>query len=429
MIERYSRKQLSELWSEKTKFTHMLEVELAATLAFSKLGIVPYEDYLKMRENAKFDLKRIKEIESITHHDVIAFTKAVLENLGDEGKWLHYGLTSTDIVDTAQSLTLKKVNDILEKDLNYFIEVLKKKAICYKNTPCMGRTHGMHAEITSFGLKWALWYDEMNRNLERFHLARKTIEVGKISGAVGNFANTPSSVEEMVCESLGIGFAKISTQVLSRDRHIEYIYSLGQIASTLQKIATEIRHLSRSEVKEVEEYFARGQKGSSAMPHKRNPIASENICGLSRVVIASLNVAFDNNTLWHERDISHSSSERIILADDTTLIDYMLNRYAKVLDNLIIFEDKMLENINLTNGAVFSGHIVNTLINGGLDRTSAYDIVQEQSMIALKTKQSLKELLKNTNIYHILEEEIEQIFDINFYLNGTDVIYKRLGLE
>lgn len=429
MIERYSRKPLIELWSEKTKFTHMLEVELASTHAFMKLGIVPENEYLEMKKNAKFEVNRIKEIETSTHHDVIAFTKAVSENLKSEAKWFHYGLTSTDVVDTAQSLTLMKVNNILEEDLNHFINVLKDKAHRYKNTPCIGRTHGMHAEITSFGLKWALWYDEMIRNLERFRLARKVIEVGKISGAVGNFANTPASVEEMVCEELGIGYAKISTQVLSRDRHIEYIYSLAQIASTLQKIATEIRHLSRSEVKEVEEYFAKGQKGSSAMPHKRNPIASENICGLSRVIIASLNVAFDNNTLWHERDISHSSSERIILADDTTLIDYMLNRYSKVLENLTIFEDKMLENINLTKGAIFSGHVVNALVEKGLNRNEAYDIVQEQSMIALKTNQNLKELLKNTNVKMILKEELDKIFDIEYYLKGTSVIYKRLGLE
>ena len=320
MIERYARKKLRNLWSDKTRFQHMLDVELATTFAFSQIGIVPKEDYEKMLKNATFEVDRILEIEKETHHDVIAFTKAVTENLQDEGKWLHYGLTSTDVVDTALALTLKNVNDILEDDLKTFLSVLKKQAIKYKMTPCMGRTHGMHAEVTSFGLKWALWYDEMMRNYMRWKAARKVIEVGKISGAVGNFANIPCRVEEIVCAKLGLDFAKISTQVISRDRHCEYMYCLAQIASTLEKIAIEIRHLSRTEVKEVEEYFAKGQKGSSAMPHKRNPIASENICGCARVVKSNLMVAFDNNILWHERDISHSSAERIILADTTTLI-------------------------------------------------------------------------------------------------------------
>ena len=364
-----------------------------------------------------------------THHDVIAFTKAVTENLQAEGKWLHYGLTSTDVVDTALALTLKNVNEVIENDLETFILVLKKQAINYKMVPCMGRTHGMHAEVTSFGLKWALWYDEMMRNYLRFKAARKVIEVGKISGAVGNFANIPCTVEEMVCAKLGLDFAKISTQVLSRDRHCEYMYCLAQIASTLEKIAIEIRHLSRTEVKEVEEYFSKGQKGSSAMPHKRNPIASENICGCARVVKSNLMVAFDNNILWHERDISHSSAERIILADTTTLIDYMLNRYQGILENLTIFPDKMLKNINITHGAVFSGHIVNLLVEKGMSRIEAYDIVQEQAMIALNTDENLLTLLKKTKVGSILNEDLEKCFDVKFYLKGVDSIYKRLGLE
>lgn len=372
----------------------MLDVELATTFAFSQIGIVPKEDYEKMLKNATFEVDRILEIEKETHHDVIAFTKAVTENLQDEGKWLHYGLTSTDVVDTALALTLKNVNDILEDDLKTFLSVLKKQAIKYKMTPCMGRTHGMHAEVTSFGLKWALWYDEMMRNYMRWKAARKVIEVGKISGAVGNFANIPCRVEEIVCAKLGLDFAKISTQVISRDRHCEYMYCLAQIASTLEKIAIEIRHLSRTEVKEVEEYFAKGQKGSSAMPHKRNPIASENICGCARVVKSNLMVAFDNNILWHERDISHSSAERIILADTTTLIDYMLNRYQGILENLTVFPDKMLKNIHITHGAVFSGHLVNVLVEKGMNRMEAYDIVQEQAMIALNTDENLFTLLK-----------------------------------
>lgn len=382
-----------------------------------------------MLKNATFEVDRILEIEKETHHDVIAFTKAVTENLQDEGKWLHYGLTSTDVVDTALALTLKNVNDILEDDLKTFLSVLKKQAIKYKMTPCMGRTHGMHAEVTSFGLKWALWYDEMMRNYMRWKAARKVIEVGKISGAVGNFANIPCRVEEIVCAKLGLDFAKISTQVISRDRHCEYMYCLAQIASTLEKIAIEIRHLSRTEVKEVEEYFAKGQKGSSAMPHKRNPIASENICGCARVVKSNLMVAFDNNILWHERDISHSSAERIILADTTTLIDYMLNRYQGILENLTVFPDKMLKNIHITHGAVFSGHLVNVLVEKGMNRMEAYDIVQEQAMIALNTDENLFTLLKKTKVGSILNDDLEKCFDVKFYLKGVDSIYKRLGLE
>ena len=407
----------------------MLDVELATTFAFSQIGIVPKEDYEKMLKNATFEVDRILEIEKETHHDVIAFTKAVTENLQDEGKWLHYGLTSTDVVDTALALTLKNVNDILEDDLKTFLSVLKKQAIKYKMTPCMGRTHGMHAEVTSFGLKWALWYDEMMRNYMRWKAARKVIEVGKISGAVGNFANIPCRVEEIVCAKLGLDFAKISTQVISRDRHCEYMYCLAQIASTLEKIAIEIRHLSRTEVKEVEEYFAKGQKGSSAMPHKRNPIASENICGCARVVKSNLMVAFDNNILWHERDISHSSAERIILADTTTLIDYMLNRYQGILENLTVFPDKMLKNIHITHGAVFSGHLVNVLVEKGMNRMEAYDIVQEQAVIALNTDENLFTLLKKTKVGSILNDDLEKCFDVKFYLKGVDSIYKRLGLE
>lgn len=429
MIERYTREPLKILWSDETKFKHMLEVELASTYAFVKERVVPESDYQQMVQNATFDLDSIRSFEEQTHHDVIAFTKAVSLHLGSEAKWLHYGLTSTDVVDTAQGLTLKKVNTIIEEDLNNFIAVLKQKALLYKMTPCMGRTHGMHAEITSFGLKWALWYDEMMRNLERFKRARKVIEVGKISGAVGNFANTPTSVEETVCERLGLGYAKISTQVLSRDRHTEYMYSLAQIASTLEKIAIEIRHLSRSEVHEVEEYFSSTQKGSSAMPHKKNPISSENICGLARVVIANLKVAFDNNLLWHERDISHSSAERIILADSTTLIDYMLNRYQKVLNNLVVFPEQMLKNINITHKAIFSGRVVNMLVEHGISRNEAYDLVQKCALESLQTNLDLDILLKKTKVYQILKDKLDECFDINYYLKGVFSIYKRLGLE
>lgn len=429
MIDRYSRKELKHLWSDEVRFQNMLRVELASTHAFCQLHVIPEEDYLCMKNNATFEVERIREIEEITHHDTIAFTKAVAESLGEEAKWLHYGLTSTDVVDTALGYTLKQVNAILEEDLNRFLYVVKQKALMYKYTPCIGRTHGMHAEITSFGLKWALWYDEIQRDIERFHQARKRVEVGKISGAVGNFANIPPIIEEMVCQELGIEYAPISSQVLSRDRHTEYIYSLSQIASTIEKIATEIRHLSRSEVKEVEEYFREGQKGSSAMPHKRNPIASENMCGVARVVRSYLHVAFDDNVLWHERDISHSSAERIILADASTLVDYMLNRYAKVLDTLTVFENKMLENIHLTHGCIFSGRVVNALVEKGIDRSEAYDWVQSRAMLALETNDDLLHCLKDTEVSTILGKTLETCFDIEYYLKGVNRIYKRLGLE
>lgn len=429
MIDRYARKEFKQLWSDESRFFNMLQVELATTHAFCKKGIVPQEDYQQMKKNARFDINRIKEIEEVTHHDTIAFTKAVCEHLGEEAKWLHFGLTSTDVVDTAQGITIKQANDIIQTDLEQMLAVLKKKALLYKYTPCMGRTHGMHAEITSFGLKWALWYDEMKRNMERFLHARKVVEVGKISGAVGNFANTSSDIEEMVCEELGIGYAKISTQVLSRDRHCEYLYVLSQIASTIEKIATEVRHLSRSEVKEVEEYFSKGQKGSSAMPHKKNPIASENMCGVARVIRSYLQVAFDNNILWHERDISHSSAERIILADATTLVDYMLNRYKTVLDRLTVFEERMIQNIHLTNGCIFSGRVVNALVEKGMNRNEAYDFVQQQSMFALANKENLLDLLKNSFVSECLGQDLDNCFDVNFYLKGVNGIYKRLELE
>lgn len=430
MIERYSRNCMKELWSEETKFSHMLEVEIAASHAFTKLGIVPLEDYQRIKENAKFTVDRIHEIEAVTKHDVIAFTRCVSESLGDERKWVHYGLTSTDVVDTAQSITLKKVNTILLESLDSFILVLKKQALKYKNTPCMGRTHGIHAEVTSFGLKWARWYEEMMRNRIRFLNARKNIEVGKISGAVGNFANTPPFVEESVCEELGIGVAKISTQVLPRDLHIEYINALASIATTIEEIAMEVRSLSRTEIHELQEHFTPGQKGSSAMPHKRNPIASENMCGCARVVRGYVSVAYENNLLWHERDISHSSAERIMLSDASTLVDYMLTRYQKTLANLDIFENRMIRNINLTYGVIFSGRVVSAIIQKGVSREKAYDEIQPLTMKAYDEGIMFIDLLKESKFIksYLTDEEIDACFDLNYYMKGNDTIYKRIGL-
>ena len=345
MLNRYSRKVMRDIWSEDAKFNAYLKVEILACEAWSKLGEIPSEDVEALWKNASFNIDRIYEIEQETKHDVVAFTRAVSETCGDEKKWVHYGLTSTDVVDTAYGYLYKQANAILLEDIEKFMDVLKSKALKYKDTVMMGRTHGVHAEITTFGLVFALWYEEMKRNLARFKDACQDVECGKISGAVGTFANTPPFVQDYVCEKLGINSANISTQVLQRDRHAHYYATLALIGSSLEKMATEIRHLQRTEVREVEEYFNKGQKGSSAMPHKRNPIGSENICGCSRVLRGYMLSAYENIPLWHERDISHSSAERIISADATELLDYMLNRFTKIIDTLTVFEDNMYENI------------------------------------------------------------------------------------
>lgn len=427
MIERYSLSKMKNVWTDENKFNNFLKVEIAATHAFSKLGVVPEEDYLKIKNNAKIDLARISELESITKHDVIAFTRSVSESLGEEKKWVHYGLTSTDVVDSAQGLVLKEANEILEYDIATLLNTLKAKALEYKNYPIMGRTHGMHAEITSFGLKYALWYDELLRDLTRFEEARRDVEACKLSGAVGNYITTSIDIEKLVSEELGLTRAKISTQVLSRDRHAYYMSVLALIASCLEKMATEIRNLSRQEVHEVEEGFAKGQKGSSAMPHKRNPIGSENICGCARVIKAYVNTALDNNVLWHERDISHSSAERIILADSTTLLDYMLNRFNKILTNLTVYPEKMVENIHLTHDSVFSGAVLNKLVSKGWSREEAYDKIQPIAFKALETKTSFEDLIRNENL--LTAEEMDEVFNLQNYLKNVDAIYQSVGIE
>ena len=430
MINRYSRPVMAKIWTDQNKFESYLKVEILASEAFSKLGVVPESDLEKIKKNASFDLKRIYEIEEVTRHDVVAFTRAVSETLGEEKKWIHYGLTSTDVVDTANGYLLKQANQILRDDLVRFMEVLKKKALLYKNTPCIGRTHGIHADITTFGLKWALWYEDMKRNLERFDNAAKIIECGKISGAVGNFANAPIFIQDYVCEQLGIQSAAISTQTLQRDRHAQYMSTLALIGTTMEKIATEIRHLQRSEVHEAEEPFKKGQKGSSAMPHKRNPITSENICGCARVLRGYMVTSYENVALWHERDISHSSTERIILPDATILLDYMLNRYANLLDNLVVYEDQMLKNIYLTNKVIFAQRVMTTLISKGLSREEAYDTVQPISMEAYNNNLDYQELLsKNEKIMSILtKEELDSCFTLDYYQKNVEAIYKRVNI-
>ncbi|ETT65760.1 adenylosuccinate lyase [Paenibacillus sp. FSL H8-0457] len=431
MIERYSRPEMRAIWTEENKFRAWLEVELCACEAWADLGVIPKEDTVKLRQNATFNIDRIYEIEQETRHDVIAFTRAVSESLGEERKWVHYGLTSTDVVDTAMGYLLKQANDILEQDILRFIGILKEKALAYKHTPMMGRTHGVHAEPTTFGLKMALWHEEMIRNLERFRHAADGVQYGKISGAVGTYANIDPSVEEFVCRKLGTKAAPISTQTLQRDRHAEYMATLALIATSLEKFATEVRALQKSEVREVEEAFAKGQKGSSAMPHKRNPIGSENISGLARVIRGHMVSAYENVSLWHERDISHSSVERIILPDATTLLNYMLNRFGNIVKNLTVFPENMKRNMARTFGVPFSGRILTKLIDKGFSREQAYDTVQPRAMQAWEEQRQFREIVESTpEITEVLSaEEIEDAFNPSWHLKHVDTIFAKLGLE
>ena len=363
-------------------------------------------------------------------HDIVAFTRAVSETLGDERKWVHYGLTSTDVVDTANGYLLKQANAVLIDDLEQMLEVLRRRAIEFKDTPCIGRTHGIHADITCFGLKWALWYEEMKRNLTRFVAASRAVEVGKISGAVGNFANIPPFIQDYVCEKLGIESANISTQVIQRDRHAYYMATLAVIASSIEQMAMEIRNLQRTEVHEVEESFGKGQKGSSAMPHKRNPISSENMCGCARVMRGYMAAFYENVALWHERDISHSSTERIILPDATMLLDYMLTRFRGILENLVVFKDVMMENIYRTRKVIFAQRVMNALIDKGLSREEAYDTVQPIAMRAMAEREDYQELLAaDAKVSSLLtREELDSCFTLEYYLKNVDYIFNRVGL-
>ena len=430
MIERYSRKVMRDVWTEENKFGAYLEVEILSCEAWSKLGVIPAEDVEKIRANARFEVARIKEIEEKTRHDVVAFTRAVSESLGEERKWVHYGLTSTDVVDTANGYLLKQANAILRKDLESFLAMLKKRALEFEATPCIGRTHGIHADITSFGLKWALWYEEMKRNIERFQRAAADVEAGKMSGAVGNFANIPPFIQDYVCGKLGIQSAAISTQVLQRDRHACYVGTLALIASTLEQMAFEVRNLQRTEVREVEEAFGKGQKGSSAMPHKRNPISSENICGCARVMRGYMATSYENVALWHERDISHSSTERIILPDATELLDYMLNRFQGILENLVVYPETMLENIYRTKGVIFAQWVMNALIGKGLAREQAYDTVQPIAMKAWTEHLDYQTLLQESKEVSALlpKDELDACFTLDYYFKNVDEIFRRVGI-
>ncbi|MBD5069486.1 MAG: adenylosuccinate lyase [Lactobacillus sp.] len=431
MISRYTRPEMAAIWTDEKKFECWLAVELAADEAWAKLGHIPSEDVEKLKANAKFDVDRIREIEAVTHHDVIAFTRNVSESLGDEKKWVHYGLTSTDVVDTAYGYQLKQANDIIRKDLKAFTEIVADKAREHKNTVMMGRTHGVHAEPTTFGAKLARWYSEMKRNIERFDHAAKGVEAGKISGAVGTYANIDPFVEEYVCEKLGIRAQEVSSQVLPRDLHAEYMATLALIATSLEEFATEIRGLQKSETREVEEYFAKGQKGSSAMPHKRNPIGSENICGLARVCRGHMVTAYENVPLWHERDISHSSAERIILPDTTILIDYMLNRFGRIVKNLTVFPENMKRNMDRTFGLIYSGRVLLKLIDTGMSREEAYDLVQPYTAKAWDEQTQFRPLLESdeTIMSKLSKEDLDDAFDYHWHLRHIDDIFKKVGLE
>ena len=384
----------------------------------------------KLRDKAAFKVERIYEIEQETRHDIVAFTRAVSESLGEERKWVHYGLTSTDVVDTANGYLLKQANAILLKDLEEFQEVLRRRAVEFKATPCIGRTHGIHADITCFGLKWALWYEEMKRNIERFKYAAAGVEAGKMSGAVGNFANIPPFIQDYVCGKLGIQSAAISTQVLQRDRHACYVGALALVAATLEQMAFEVRNLQRTEVREVEEAFGKGQKGSSAMPHKRNPISSENICGCARVMRGYMATAYENVALWHERDISHSSTERIVLPDATELLDYMLTRFKGILENLVVYPENMLSNIYRTRGVIFAQRVMNALIAKGLSREQAYDTVQPIAMEAWTQNKDYKTLLEASAdvTKKLSKEELDNCFTLDYYFKNVEEIFSRVGI-
>ncbi len=421
---------MAKLWSEYEQFQAWLEVELAACAAWSEIGVIPHQDVEKLYDEATFDLDRIHEIEKTTRHDVVAFTRAVSESLGEERKWIHYGLTSSDVVDTALCFRLKKANALILQQIDRLLDVLAAKANEHKYTLMMGRTHGVHAEPTTFGLKMALFYAEMQRNRDRFTEAAEDIRVGKFSGAVGTFAHIPPEVERIACKILGLQPAPISTQIIQRDRHAHYLSILGLIGATLEKMATEVRALQKSEVREVEENFAKGQKGSSSMPHKRNPVGSENITGCARLLRGYMLTAFENVALWHERDISHSSVERVVIPDATTIAHYALNRFATIMDNLVVYKDNMKRNMDRTFGLYNSQRLLIKLIDKGLSREEAYDLVQPQAMRAWEESRSFKEIvLAHEGITkHLTQSEINEAFDPTYHLKRVDYLFERVGV-
>jgi adenylosuccinate lyase len=428
MIARYTRPDMGKLWDVENKYQKWLDVEIAVCEAWEELGEIP-EDALKaIKKKARFDLKEVDEIEKVVKHDVIAFLTSVAHNIGPESRFLHKGLTSSDILDTAQALLMRDAIDIIVKDIRELMDILKSQAYKYKNTPTIGRSHGVHAEPMSFGLKFALWYEDMKRNLARIKNVKKMISVGKLSGAVGTFSNIPPAIEERVCKRLGLTPEPVATQVVQRDRHAEYIMVLSLIAASVEKIAVEIRHLQRTEVLEAEEPFMAGQKGSSAMPHKRNPIGSENLSGLARLVRSNAMAALENIALWHERDISHSSVERVIIPDSSILLDYMLKRIGGILEKLHVYPKRMKENMDSSYGLYNSQRVMLALIDKGLTREYAYELVQENAMKSWKTRKQFKKLLsKDKEVRkYLTTKEIENIFDLKYYFKNIDYIFKRV---
>jgi len=428
MIDRYTLPEMRTVWSLENKFQKWLDVEIAVCEVHAEDGIIPPDALAEIKSRAAFSVDRINEIEKTTDHDVIAFTTNLAENIGDPARYVHYGLTSSDVVDTANALLLKESCEILLARVNSVMDVLKRRAYEFKDTPQIGRTHGVHAEPTSFGLTWALWYSEMKRNRKRLKRALKAVAVGKISGAVGAFAHLEPSVEERVCEKLGIRAAAVSTQIIQRDRYAEYLSTLAIVASTLEKIALQVRHWQRTEVREAQEAFKTGQKGSSAMPHKRNPILSERICGMARTVRANSIVGLENVALWHERDISHSSAERIVLPDSSATLDYMLAKTASLLDTLIVYPENMLKNMNLTRGLVFSGQLLLALTQKGVSREDAYAWTQRSAMKVWDEGGDYKDLVtKDADISSKLSpDEIARVFDIGYYLRNVEKVFQRL---
>ncbi len=430
MIDRYSRPEMTALWSEKAQFDAWLEVELAACAAWSEIGVIPKEDVEKLYANARFDVDRIHEIEEETRHDVVAFTRAVSESLGEERKWVHYGLTSSDVVDTAWSVRIAKANTLILDALDTLIRVVARRAREHRKTLMMGRTHGVHAEPTTFGLKMALYYAELQRNRERFVRAAEDMRVGKVSGSVGTFAHVPTDIERLTCERLGLEAAPISTQVLQRDRHAHYMSVLALVGATLEKMAVEIRGLQKSEVREVEEAFRKGQKGSSSMPHKRNPIGSENITGCARLLRGYMVSAYENVPLWHERDISHSSVERVIIPDATTILHYALTRFAGLVDALVVYPDNMRRNMQRTYGLYNSQRLLNALIDKGLMREAAYDLVQPLTARAWDEGLAFRDIVDADDgiAKHLTAVDIEAVFNDDYHLRRVDEVFERLGL-
>ena len=430
MITRYTRPEMGRIWSEENRFQKWLDVELAATETLAEAGVVPREAAAKLRERARVDVARIHEIEAKVRHDVIAFTIAVEESIGDAeaARWLHYGLTSNDVVDTAQALVVREASQLIAKAVEHFGEVLKRRAWEFKNTPEIGRTHGIHAEPITFGLKLANWYAENRRDATRFEIAAQQMAVGKISGAVGTCTHLGPEIEQQICQRLGLRTAPITSQVIERDRHAEYLSTLAIVAASLERVALEVRHLQRTEVREVEEPFGGEQRGSSAMPHKRNPVSSEQICGLARVVRANSTAALENIELWHERDISHSSVERIILPDSTILTDYMLHRTTEIVANMKVFPERMRRNLDATKGLVFSGQLLQDLVEHGAPREDAYKWVQGHAMAAWETETSFEDRVgADTNIRKFMDEKaLAHTFDLERQLRAVDAIFLRV---